>query len=1576
MVVLTRPPGALSPDTLTAYYTTEPLLSNSPVLVLYGPATSANATLNTSHIQAHVFTAAGLRSYPRLTVSPNSPLYASVHHLPRDQQGDEVCRGLAVSLARYFRDTPQPVKHAWLSSLSSGNESIGRTLFREAHIGELASRLEKVEDTLTVIEEVQAALAEQFLSWIDVDLVLPAGSIAERASTAEEAQDVDLPGDENNTQERYGQCGPLVSLFGSPAFLPTSKMRRAPSKPTAIGRSKSLLKNQKEALRREMCELVDTEERYVSKVYDLLVNVADDFRQKARNKSAVSTSPNEKALADLFPPSLDEIFELNNGFLEAIRISLDETAVGAVEDMQTDTTETPASEAARHSRDHDPTGTLAFSKLLLEWFPKFRACYSDYMRASTKFPVILSGFTKDVGSSFSKRVQQTGEQRLRSLLIEPVQRLPRYSLFIDNMTTLLPATHPALKRLLKARDIITDICSLESSSTDEQSQVVSRLRNLISSWPPSLQPRGRLITAADYTEIPAPFRYDVAADDQEAGLFLLFSSCLVLVRKANESAISARGVLAEADRPTTVTIAASVAAAIDEKRSSPDLVFAGSIGLDALRFTETSDGRCVWMRCAPLSMESSALKWNHLPRGTADVRLFRLSGSYEDRVARWSEDFVKARIEGRFTEAERENRKWGFRSLKDPAAGLSMCTAVFEQRSTRTKANLSLPASITLIVNNPREAETARSGMNHSEIVASVMIREDGLCDLEITGADDSYSFETVSPDGFMPAFTRRVENFLLEANTIGNPSLTPFLLSFHNRILDNLTIIFEGDQYRPRLFRPTSPVKMLSNFLGGGSVRENLSTSRAGLPSSLMMTSTTKLPPPRPPSRVNSHRKAYSEDTGTKITMVQTSNAEESTDPVQNLEDTLATYVLALHCRKGNVVGKVLRNRAAADELEVNEIYNSLLEDPTRHQQAAEVSVDVLFSAFEKFLTVAWKERFGAVMERSTWSSLQDKSETLLPKDFAAYFKEKLSELAPQNQRAFKLIIRLFADLLDGAGNDGDCGALTATFAEVLVPDGNAYEYITLLDRLGEDVEILYSDNISSADKDGSISGSMDSARRMKSGQIGSVGSDTSLRKRFGFGTLTRERSKSEAEPKGNSVWRNLGKTSRGAAAGSVPSSPSPTKNPLSRSKSSDLDGRMTISGRPSSRDRPNLFSAFSFDGRPGSSSTNASLEMIGEGVAADHQSPKYRRKRRSSLSDLRSLHGSDTSPVWSESKETTPLKRSTDSIRNRPLSHTGALDFRFDMPKELVAQDRKENTSALPGLPPQDQTVGRGRGYSSPVKTTLTERAHNIGSEDATASPSPRGLRKRHDTISGIPTLKGTYRDRANTRTSIVAQTMTPKKLPTSPQQRPSSSPQKVPASPSRPPLPHQKSSSSSPQKLRMQSPQKLRERLQSEQKAIQGAEESLQAELSKIGAEMSALTSRSPQSTSTPRSLFNLELTHLSSQITALELKLAETLTGLKNSNEATRQDVDTSMTISEKKAKKLDELYREANAENEALYDKFNEELVKVLKSVRGGEGEEEMRRQLKEAQEERTRAVRENMRLKRENAGLRAQLRGE
>lgn len=183
------------------------------------------------------------------------------------------------------------------------------------------------------------------------------------------------------------------------------------------------------------------------------------------------------------------------------------------------------------------------------------------------------------------------------------------------------------------------------------------------------------------------------------------------------------------------------------------------------------------------------------------------------------------------------------------------------------------------------------------------------------------------------------------------------------------------------------------------------------------------------------------------------------------------------------------------------------------------------------------------------------------------------------------------------------------------------------------------------------------------------------------------------------------------------------------------------------------------------------------------------------------------------------------------------------------------------------------------------------------------------------------------------------------------------------------------SQPKRLRMQSPQKLRERLQNEQSATSASQNSLQDELSKIGDELTATPSKIGSVRTKPSPVrgglsSNMDL---AARVLKMESQLSKVVDELTAKSKAIQDDLGSSLVVSENKSKKLDDLYREANAENEALYARFNDELGRVLKAVKGGEGAEELRKQLKSSQDEAARLRKENSRLKRENVGLRAQL---
>ena len=152
------------------------------------------------------------------------------------------------------------------------------------------------------------------------------------------------------------------------------------------------------------------------------------------------------------------------------------------------------------------------------------------------------------------------------------------------------------------------------------------------------------------------------------------------------------------------------------------------------------------------------------------------------------------------------------------------------------------------------------------------------------------------------------------------------------------------------------------------------------------------------------------------------------------------------------------------------------------------------------------------------------------------------------------------------------------------------------------------------------------------------------------------------------------------------------------------------------------------------------------------------------------------------------------------------------------------------------------------------------------------------------------------------------------------------------------------------------------------------SLQDELSKIGDELASTPSR--MGSTAIRGRGNAGQTgnmDLAQRVLKMEGQLTSQIEELNTKLKSVQSDLSSSLSISESKCKKLDELYREANGENEALYARFNDELGRILKAVRVGEGAEELKKKLKESQDEAAKLKRENGRLKRENLGLRAQL---
>ncbi|KAF4444702.1 Rho guanyl nucleotide exchange factor [Fusarium acutatum] len=1468
---------ALSSDNVTLYHAADPLLGHLPLLLFHGPSTTANYTLNSSRVQVHVFTPAGFQSFPRITISPNSPFYGVVHHLPREFQGDEVYRALAFALFKYFTELPDGVK-TYLKNLyptRGRRPGSAPTLFSEQHAAEIVKDMVQSDHTADIIETLQDALQTQHISNVDLDFVLPPGAIVPLQAADLE----DVPDDEDDildpTLRQYGGYTPLIKLFGEPVFLPTSRLRRAPSKPTALNRSKSFLKDQKVELRMKLTELVETEERYVGKVRELVKHVAADFRESAQARAPGSLSPSEEELEKLFPSSADGILQVNSAFMGEMRRIIDDTEEEALKDIETPTMGFMGSKLGR---TRDPSGALQIARLFLDWFPKFTECYQDYIKASQHFPTLLNSFL-DQQSSFKQRVAQAGEQTIRSILIEPVQRLPRYSLLIDQIVGCIPMTHPALQPMLKARDIITNICSMDDPLPDKP-HVANRLRNMVEAWPLNLEPQGRLIAAADFTELAPPFQPLLNQSDR-SGIFLLFSDCVVILKKMSGN-MTGRELLREIEKPSAAGLLISMTNAAGGP-AAYEFVFTGWHDMADVRFTEAVDGTLFWMTST--SEMKGAHPGEHRISKAVTSRCFLLQEIYEARAAKWGEDVVKARVEARFSEKEREDPTWTLRAARMPDSNLGLHAAIFQEGADQLIEGRKEPAPIRVVVDHDRGTKGAPVGHYGVEIVVNVTTNDMKKVSMLTVGLNGRQFQDEVALEDFLPTMSRRVIQLLSTQHSISNMQLTAPLVSYYSKTLHGLLLNTRAE--KAKSFLASSPVKLLSSFWGGSSVHisdtASLGSKHKQVPSI---------------HRNNSQASVVSSIRGGKDSVSQEETRTEN--PLVRLEQTFTGYVAALQSRKGLIIGRTLLQRSVVDELSVNELYNRLIESPFDVDTAADLGTEVIFVAFEKFLRIAWTDQIGPVMSMHSLDTLQARVNKRVPGDFADFVNFLFGDMAPQNRRAFTALIKLLANLLDGCGNDGDRGALTLAFAELLVYDGTAPNYINLLDRLVEDCDRIFEEPglNHSFNLDNSTYESINSAIRGK-GYTPSLASNTSsLRRKFGFDNLLRQNSRDERP----SVWRQL-----------------------SRSRSID-DNTLPkkLSRRPGSKDRPPIAGAFDEMQRPGSS--HRLLETIGEPETEKPLPRSPKKKRRSSLSDLKSLMAATTLDDDAESPQ--PLQDAKETSEKVNASPKATSPSRIPVSPGVATLRGSKQKENIPD--PFQQITSPNTLAPSPMEL----------SEEPTRRTSPAKGHRHSRTLSStnIPTLRP-YRS--------------------------------APPGSESPPRPSSSPTRRGTQRLRLQSPQKLRERLNTEKQAVDDVDASLRSELSKIGEEMARVNNTRPPGSQ------SVDMRRVSAAVRELEDRIPTAIQELQDKQNAIQRDMETTVKAAEAKVRAIDQLYKEAVAENELLYEKFNGELGKIVKALKGkGKDEkEELMMRLRDQSDETARVKKENARLKREMVSLRAALKG-
>ena len=527
----------------------------------------------------------------------------------------------------------------------------------------------------------------------------------------------------------------------------------------------------------------------------------------------------------------------------------------------------------------------------------------------------------------------------------------------------------------------------------------------------------------------------------------------------------------------------------------------------------------------------------------------------------------------------------------------------------------------------------------------------------------------------------------------------------------------------------------------------------------------------------------------------------------------------------------------------------------------------------------------------------------------FAQEFKTIVTELTPQNRRAFASIIKLLSDLLEASSNDGDRGVLIASFSEALVLVGNPHDFITLLDRLIDDYENLFEDAIERAESSGSAASSISRNRSFNKGSYSS--NNSSFRKRFGLGgNLSRENSKIDSESKVASILRSWGKTSKNPIEVQNDAN-STSKILLVRSRSTDMNPRLHSSLPSISQERP-INSEFGdlAEVKPLARDKIVKLNQERNVPNKSLQTPTTspRKKRRSSLSDLTQIQG----PGGLDGRS--PLQSRNMNVGDRPTtrkSHMGPRGSPYSRenspPKDVATSYLQAPVPSLNQMPTEKRAL-----KDPPAATSRSQNRNLLG-----LSANPTGKLSASLEVSG------------------------------------------------------RKLGGESAGKFRIQSPQKIRERLNHEQTAFSDFSKNLQDEIDGIGRQMTAFKLHAPSSSLGNRDGHGVPA--LSARLDALAEKLQAVTKSQAAAAENLARDLDTSLVVANSRALKLEQLYKEANSENEMLYERFNDELGKVLGKVKRGEGLEEMRTQLSGALKEVGSLRSERARLKKEMAALQSRV---
>ncbi|KAF3936076.1 hypothetical protein ABW20_dc0105405 [Dactylellina cionopaga] len=871
----------------------DPLLTQVVVFFLPYSGTS-------SRVDAHIYTACGFISYTRMTVDPSSAVYQAVNYMPPEKTESEIYRALAFALCRYFVELTVGVK-----GTASATAKVARAMkpepFSAPHAGELAAKLVRIDDD-TAIMNVLAALTPRSIPSMEIDLVLPAQGTYQIS--------------------KYRR---LLQFMGDVHKQDTNLKRR----PSRVERTRpksvpALPQSNPEKVAIKLQEMLDTEIKYVEKLQTLLTEVVKPERQLAEHANMIE--PNETTLARLFPSYLDEIYHINAKFLAELTKAMD-----------------------------DDDGVEAVADVFLRHFPLFHNPYSHYIALNPASSGMLGELIRS-GTAFSQRVMGYGEQYLKSTLIEPIQRLPRYNLIIDGVLNNIAVNSPVAPKLVEARDIISKTCEMQSAPAQERAQTIAKLSSLILGWPANFKPGGPLVTAVDMTEVAAPYT-EIA--ERINVIILVFTDSIAFINRPSLSSMKAQGVLTE------ITMPSSIQHSI--RRDAADLHFAGCTSLKYNRYSTSDNGKAMW-----ITLTKDLEEVYDMRESAVGMKKFMPSGSWEGKANELVEEIIQAQLQSK--KRLQETRWSGNANSKFDS--LEIWTSVYEPRDYELEKSPSR-ALIQLAVEHPTFDTRTKS----PEISVTMNFVSSGKVRIDILDMGKIAFTETVGELDILSVLTKRIASILDRHSQTSHSPIIAAMIQGHRRIIKSLNLSvpeIETHHSKFKTFRPPSPVKLLHTFLGSSTTSPGKSPFKA-----TSFESTTEMA--RPTVLLErSHSVLYRADGGGPVEDVTSrmkdislveNHPQQGDSYHKQLERVLDAFVSVLDGKLSREVtpGWSYSRRSSNNHV-VDQLAKAMLTDSSQTAAAQAAELAVLLNSFERFLVGKWREVMGTLLSQESVKDLQGK--------------------------------------------------------------------------------------------------------------------------------------------------------------------------------------------------------------------------------------------------------------------------------------------------------------------------------------------------------------------------------------------------------------------------------------------------------------------------------------------------------------------------------------------------------------------------------------------------------------------------